>query len=1089
MNKIVVAAGFFLLCLSPAVAYAQTLEPPINSGEILQSGYQYSNEKKYDDAIREFARIDENDTNYLSASLELANACMLAGRDSEAVIHADRMLKEPSRYEQSFYLVKGSCQNSMGRFDDAMKTFQQGLAKFPKSYLLYYNIGVAYLQKKDYAAAEKNFMQALAINPDHSSSHLKLGLAVFHQGKLVPSVLSMMLFLQLENKTQRSLEVVVLMEKILKGEEEPKGTLTVGGDTDDFTELEAILKSKVALNGKYKSKIDLQYDLVKQLQLLLEKLTYNAGDKGYWMQTYVPYFTSLQKEDFFEDYMYYVLAAVENEAVSSWHKKHSSSQEKFQKWAYEKLGNSLFTFEEEMNGSRQKLRHYYYASFRPEAIGNIKNNKTVGYWKFFYKSGMPKSEGSFDDKGNREGHWKFYYESGPLREEAFYTAGNLSGFYRSFHENGARDVVANYSNNLYEGTVETFYPNNVKRATYQFKAGKKTGGEVTYHNNGAKKYEVNLLDGEPEGPCKYYHRDGKVSDTCAFVAGKRAGSFVTYYEDGTKKFEGTYKNDLAVGAYKSYHRNGKLKEEGFYNDKGAFTGNWKLYSPEGVISEEWQYSERGKIISHKYYSYRGKLENELIFKSEELAQSVSYNDKGEVINDQKKKGDRFQVTFYQANGNKLSEGVYLDGLRDGEWKYYDVDGYLSSTENYSKGNLEGKYTSYHPSGKIKTEYSYQNDQLEGIYKAYYLNGTLERQGYYAGGEEQGYWYYYHEDGARAETRYYLNGEQNGKQVTFDVTGKKYKEDIIRNGFLVQLTYFDTLGNATDVNKLPFGEGSLQFSFPNKKTRMNGQYKYGKGNGAYTWYHSNGKVQSQFTYVDGKKTGTASYFYEDGTKRKEENYVNGELHGAYVSYYENGAVHEQNTYVNGEQDGLQKSYYDSKNVFRFGPYRNGKGEGSFAYYSEDGQLIMRRYYENDVLLGYSYIKNGKYDSIPVRNETGHILAFYPTGQKSAEYDMAVGYVNGKRVEYYTSGKLRKDENYYFGKLEGAQKYYYPGGTLKKEENYLLDQLHGPMKTYHENGKLKTTGQYVNGSKHGEWKYYDNTGRLTSTRLYFDDQLIQ
>lgn len=1087
MRKQIGVAGLFLAFVISACCKGQTLEPPINSGEILLAGYQHSTEKNYDEAIKAFARIDANDTNYLVGAVELANTYLLAGRDSEAVLLCDQMLKNPGQYEQSFYVLKGSCQSNQGKFDDAMKTFNEALVKFPSSYLTYFNIATAYIKKKDYAMAEKYFIKALTANPHHSSSHLKLGIAAFNQGKLAPAVLSMMMFLQLENKTQRSLEVVVMLEKILKGEEEPQGTPAAAGETDDFAELEAIIKAKVALNGKYKSKVDLNYDLVKQLQLFLEKLQYNAGDKGYWMQTYVPYFTSLQKAGYFEDYMYFALAAVENDAVRGWHKKHTSSQEKFIKWAYDQLGPTLFTFEEDMNGTKQKVRHYYYASNRTEAIGTVKDNKAVGYWKFFYKNGMLKSEGSFDDKGNRDGSWKYFYESGPLREEVNYKAGVLTGSYKSFYESGARKIVANYVNDLYEGPVDAYYPNNMKRATYQFKAGKKAE-ELTYHDNGAKKYQVKIVDDKAEGPYSYYYLNGKLSDTYEFTGGKRNGPFVSYYEDGSKKSEGTYKNDVAAGPYKEYHRNGKLQEEGSYNDKGLLAGLWKQYSPDGVLTEEWQYSERGKIISHKYYSYKGKLENELIFKSEELAQSVSYNEKGEIINDQKKRGDRFQVSFFQTNGNKLSEGVYIDGKRDGEWKYYAVNGYLSSTENYKDGVLEGKYTSYHPSGKVKSEYTYKEDKLDGLYKYYYINGTLERQGYYVDGQEQGYWYYYQEDGTLSEVDYYLNGEQTGKQVSYSVNGKKYKEEIIKDGYLVQLSYFDTLGKLLDDNKLPFGGGPIQFSMPNKKARMKGQYKHGRADGTYTWYHGNGNVQTTISYIDGRKNGPATYFYENGSKRTEENYVYGELQGTYTSYYENGAVNDQNTYLNGEQNGLQKSYYENKNVYRTGPYRNGKAEGAFVYFSEDGQLLMRRLYENDLLLTYSYLKNGKYDSILVKNETAHIVSYYPSGQKSVEFDLAFGYTNGKRLEYYSSGKLRREENYYYGKQDGVQKYYYPGGGIKKELNYLLDELHGSSKTYYENGKLETSGQYLNGSKHGDWKYYDASGKLTKTVRYYDDQLI-
>ncbi len=1037
---------------------AQTLTPPINSGDILTEAYKLSREKDYNGAIAEFLKIDENDTNYMVATIDLGNAYLNARRDDEAVALANKFLTEKNKYEESFYIVKGSALEDTGKFEDAMKAYNEGLVKYPKSFLIYFNIGISYLRKKDYPNGEKYLKKAITINPYHASSHFRLGLAAFQQGKLAPAMLSFLFFLQLENTSQRGSDLVIYMEKILKREVEPEGPITVAGETDDFSDIEAILKSKVALNGKYKSKIDLQYDLVKQMQLFLEKLTYNSGDKGFWMQTYVPFFTALQKQGYFEDCMYSSLKPLGNETINKWIDKHKSSQEKYITWAANTMDNSLFTYDEDMNGGKQKVRHFYYSNYKPEAAGNVVNGKASGYWKYFHKTGFPKSEGNFDDKGEHDGLWKYYYDGGELKEEATFKHGKLFGPYTKYDRNGSKSLVANYADDLYDGQVETYYKTNIKKGSYQFKKGKKEGKEITYYSNGAKKYELNYVNDMGEGSFTQYHPNGKVLETAIFAKNKRSGPYVLYHEDGTKKSEGTIKDDNNTGPYKAWHQNGNLKEEGQYNDKGLSSGIWKKYLADGKLNEEILYSEKGKAISNKYYSHRGQIENELFYnKSEELSQAKSYDESGKVINDQKKKGKNFLVTFYRINGNKISEGLYAEDKQEGEWKYYNVDGYASEIESYKEGKLHGKYQSFHNNGKVKVECEYKEGLIEGIYKSYYINGTLERQGYYVGNLEQGYWYYYNECGTLSNIRYYLNSEQTGKQQIFATNGKKIRDEYITDNFFTKIICYDSTGKTTATNLFPLGSGEYLFSFTNGKPYFKGTLKGGLSEGMYSWYYSNGTLETQGTYVNDKREGVFTYNYETGQKEREERYFNGDLQGAYTSYYENGAVHEEFNYKNGGEDGMQKTFYENKILYRAAPYIFGKAQGALKYYSEDGQLIISKYYDNDIMVSYSFInKAGKYDSIPIKNEGGKIVAYFANGQKSVEYEMLNGYTNGKKTEYFTNGNVKKDENYFYGQENGVLKAYYANGNLKSETTYVIGEKHGASKTCYDNGKTKQEG---------------------------------
>jgi len=47
-----------------------------------------------------------------------------------------------------------------------------------------------------------------------------------------------------------------------------------------------------------------------------------------------------------------------------------------------------------------------------------------------------------------------------------------------------------------------------------------------------------------------------------------------------------------------------------------------------------------------------------------------------------------EFTDKYSNGNKRSEGNYLSGFEDGEWKYYFEDGSLQEVSHYKNKSLQ-----------------------------------------------------------------------------------------------------------------------------------------------------------------------------------------------------------------------------------------------------------------------------------------------------------------------------------------------------------------------------------------------------------------
>ncbi len=79
---------------------------------------------------------------------------------------------------------------------------------------------------------------------------------------------------------------------------------------------------------------------------------------------------------------------------------------------------------------------------------------------------------------------------------------------------------------------------------------------------------------------------------------------------------------------------------------------------------------------------------------------------------------------YHDDGSLYLEGIYEDGLREGEWLSWYPDGTIWSKGYFSKGERTGKSWVYHPSGKLYMKGSYENGKKIGTWLVYDEEGIV-----------------------------------------------------------------------------------------------------------------------------------------------------------------------------------------------------------------------------------------------------------------------------------------------------------------------------------------------------------------------------
>jgi len=467
---------------------------------------------------------------------------------------------------------------------------------------------------------------------------------------------------------------------------------------------------------------------------------------------------------------------------------------------------------------------------------------------------------------------------------------------------------------------------------------------VYYFENGKVSSEGTLRKGKPDGYWKSYHRNGNI---------KTEGNRKNYLLDGTWKFyseEGElyltidYAEDKKEGFRKSYRGKQVVKREQFVNDQREGTteeyfasGKLKSVTPYEAGREKglgFEYDTVGTIITLKTFKAGVLVKEQRINRYDELS---------------KKAG--MWMEFYQDRQLK-NEGLFVNNLKHGYWKYYKGDGNLIRVEKWVNGvliedanevaKIDIRREIDPQTGKIKTIGGYRNGQKEGVHREYdnegnvinstvYSNGIVLAEGIYdEQGRRQGLWKFYRETGELKEVGKYKNNLREG-------TWKYYFID----------------GEIEQVGDFAFDkpEGTWRWYYPNKQLRLEEEYEDGFEEGPSVEFDETGKEIASGKYVEGFKDGLWTYhignIYESGK------YFEGEKQGLWrQEYIDSRTTAFEGEYLNGQENGMHKQFHPNGQPKRRGRYSLGVRDGLWEFLDEKGNITLTIKYEGGQEVEYN-----------------------------------------------------------------------------------------------------------------------------------------
>ena len=724
-----------------------------------------------------------------------------------------------------------------------------------------------------------------------------------------------------------------------------------------------------------------------------------------------------------------------------------------------------------------------------------KNGTPIGNWIFNDEKGAWMREEQYNKKGLAHGIWSFYDDN---RDKVFqyYTEGKLIAEYTEAKwPNGQIKEVPSFKNGLPHGTWIGYWPDGSTRYTIDYKKGDKDGEELKYDSTGVLIFEVVYREGIRNGIEKEYFVNGQLKRSSKYKDNKLNGKTEYFDSLGVRLETIAYKDSLRQGKTTVWWPNGEAYKR-FTYEKGILEGKY----------EEWDSS--GKDIVTGDYVNGKRHKKWLYFDSEGRRDNFLFLDMDSTITD-------YEFNYY-PNWQIVEEPSFNDqGLFDGKWESFYVDGATSKKYTYDEGKKDGSWESYYQDDRRDNYTFYNQDSLITDYDfKYYQNlQIMEEPRFNKNGLFDGKWEQYHGDGDIKMTFSYDEGKK-------DNIWQSYYQDGRRDNY----TFYDQDSLITDYDFKYYQ--NLQI-MEEPKFSKNGLF-----DGKWEQYHGDGAIKMTFSYDEGKKDKIWQSFYQDGRKSNYTFYTQDSLITNYdYKYYDNlkltnnPDLYDYNYYMNlqiveqprrdnlqiveepnfnnqGLFDGKWESFFENSDIWRTFYYDEGnKTKLWTVYYDSTATRHSETNYENDLKEGmylewFEGVKEEqRQEGLYVNDKKHEIWSYWNEfAEKRLEVWENGVLLHSYKYEYYDNGQVKEEPSYVKGKMHGDWVRYFPNGDIKGTRVFRDNLKEGLWMEYHRNppGKgddiLAWQGKYVADKREGKWEWFWLNTNLQRREVFKNDEIL-
>lgn len=320
--------------------------------ELIQEGIVLHDKGNYEAAIAKYDQSLQLDKDNFYALHEKAMSLMYLQKYKESIELCQKAMEiHPDKNLSVLYVVYGNSYDGLNNNAKALEIYDEGIAKYPDSYELHYNKGIALIGAQEYDKALLSFQTAIIHNPLHASSHNAIGRVQYGKDKRIAALLAYSRFFVLESDSKRAKENFEIVQRIMNGNVEKTGKRSVTininagmlADTtadgkpneNSFATADLLLSmaSAIVLDKKSGKKTPVE-QFMKKFETVCSSLAETRKDNyGFYWEYYAPYFTEMMDKKFIETFSYIVFINSGDPDIIKWIKKHKEEIEAFYEWS------------------------------------------------------------------------------------------------------------------------------------------------------------------------------------------------------------------------------------------------------------------------------------------------------------------------------------------------------------------------------------------------------------------------------------------------------------------------------------------------------------------------------------------------------------------------------------------------------------------------------------------------------------------------------------------------------------------------------------------------------------------------------------
>jgi antitoxin component YwqK of YwqJK toxin-antitoxin module len=228
--------------------------------------------------------------------------------------------------------------------------------------------------------------------------------------------------------------------------------------------------------------------------------------------------------------------------------------------------------------------------------------------------------------------------------------------------------------------------------------------------------------------------------------------------------------------------------------------------------------------------------------------------------------------FDQFDAPFVSRANFVDGQMEGEWTIDDARGRKCSRVTLKGGDRAGPATLWLPDGKILREINFVNGLPSGDLRELNQVGELNSVGSYVDGHQI----------VNKLSRFPENELKYTEATLLSAATTVVERDDFWQGTFAKYA----------IQEKQLRHGLWRSWYSNGQLQCEGNYRYGRESGSFTWWHANGTQAVEGRFVDGRPDGDWKWWHGNGQKAAEVAFNRGAVVGHWRHWASNGQIVER-----------------------------------------------------------------------------------------------------------------------------------------------------------------------------------------------------